>query len=71
MKEWDRAATHTGNTKVCSTVADLRIRMAEHIIAQNNCSWSDEVLSILAETKVGARRRSALLKELQMVFSVG
>jgi hypothetical protein len=43
--------------------------MAEHIIAQYNPDKAD-VWSILAETKVGAWRKWALLKKLERVFSV-
>jgi len=59
-----------GTTKVGTTLADLKLRVAEHIIAQDDGYRPDEVQSILAETKVGAWRRPALLKKLQMVFSV-
>ncbi|MFC1915804.1 hypothetical protein ACFLW4_03835 [Chloroflexota bacterium] len=58
-----------GTTKTGTALAELKLRVAEHIIAQNDCYRPDEVRSILDETKVGAWRKPALLKKLQMVFS--
>jgi len=70
MEERTIATSDVGNTKASTTMADLKLRVAEHIIAQDNCYRPDEVQGILAETKVGAWRRSTLLKKLKMVFSV-
>ena len=58
-----------GTTKVCTTIADLKLRVAEHIVAQYDGYGTTDVRNILAETKVGAWRRAALLKILKMVFS--
>ena len=63
------SAVSSGTTKLNTTLADLKVRVAEHIIAQDDCYRPDEVQSILAETKVGAWRRSDLLEKLRMVFS--
>ena len=52
-------------------VTDLKLRMAEHIIAQNDCYRTDDVQTILTETRVGAWRRADLLKKLQIIFSAG
>ena len=52
-------------------VTDLKLRMAEHIVAQNDCYRTADVQTILAETKVGAWRRADLLKKLQIIFSAG
>ena len=51
-------------------VADLKLRVAEHLITQNDCFRTADVQTILAETKVGAWRRADLLRKLKMVFSV-
>lgn len=59
-----------GATKTGTTAEDMRLRLVEHIIIQDGRSVADDVRSILAETKVGARRRPALLKRLKVVFSV-
>jgi hypothetical protein len=52
-----------------TAIADLKLVMAEHIITQERCHASDEVQSILAETKVGSWGRMSLLKKLKVVFS--
>jgi hypothetical protein len=69
MEERTRVAVDAGITKAGTTAADLKLRMAEHIITQYNYG-ATEVRDILAETKVGGRRKSALLKKLSGVFSV-
>ena len=50
-------------------IAELKLRMAEHIIAQEECTRMADVRSILAETKVGAWRKATLRKKLEMLFS--
>jgi len=70
MKDSTLVSGRIGATKASTTAADLRLRLAEHIITQDGRSVTDEVRSILAETKVGARRRPALLERLKVVFSV-
>jgi len=50
-------------------VTDLKLRMAEHIIAQNDCYRTDDVQTILTETRVGEWRRADLLNKLKMIFS--
>ncbi len=52
-------------------VTNLKLRVAEHIVAQNDCYRTADVQTILAETKVGAWRRADLLKKLQTIFSAG
>jgi len=70
MRESTLVSSRIGATKESTTAADLRLRLAEHIITQDGRSVADEVRSILAETKVGARRRPVLLERLKVVFSV-
>ena len=70
MKGSTLVSSRIGATKASTTAADLRLRLAEHIIVQDGRSVADEVRSILAETKIGARRRPALLERLKVVFSV-
>ncbi len=50
------------------TIANVRLRVAEHIIAQYNCPTNNDVQNILTETKVGAWKRPTLLKIIKMVF---
>ena len=70
MEKQTTASGDAGTTKICATIFDLQLRVAEHIIAQDDCYRADDVQSILAETKVGAWRRADLLKKLKMIFSV-
>ena len=59
-----------GATQTGTTADDMRLRLAEHVIIQDGRSVADDVRSILAETKVGTRRRPVLLERLKVVFSV-
>jgi len=52
-------------------VANLKLKVAEHIVTQNDGYMNTDVQSILAETKVGAWKRADLLKKLKMTFSAG
>jgi hypothetical protein len=55
--------------KISTTLADVKLKIAEHLINLTDFYRSDEVYSIMAETKVGAIRRSALVEKLKVVFS--
>ncbi|MFC1904025.1 hypothetical protein ACFLW9_03995 [Chloroflexota bacterium] len=63
------SAMNIGTANGSTTIADLKLIMAEHIINQERYRTSDEVQSILAETKVGSWGRMPLLKKLKVVFS--
>ena len=52
-------------------VADLKLRVAEYIVAQNDCYRTADVQTILAETKIGAWRRADLQKKIKMIFLAG
>ena len=52
-------------------IAELKLRVAEHIITQNDCYRSTDIQTILAETKVGAWKQADLLTKLKMTFSAG
>jgi hypothetical protein len=69
MRERTIGVGDIGTTKVGITLADLKLRVAEHIIAQGDSYRPDEVQTILAETKVGAWRRQNLLEKLKTIFS--
>ena len=69
MKETNIDSTDVNGTDICATIADLKLRVAEHIVAQYDYQGFDDVRDILAETKVGARRKPILLKILKKVFS--
>ena len=56
-------------TKEDATLADLKLRMVEHIITQTDCYHGDDVWHILSETKVGAWKKQALLEKIKLVFS--
>ena len=70
MEERAIAAFNVGTTKVGTTLTELKLRVAEHIVAQDDCYRPDEVQTILAETKVGVWRRQNLLEKLRKVFSM-
>ena len=53
-----------------TALADLKLKIAEHLISQADNYRPDEVYGIMAETKVGARKRPQLVEKLRMVFSV-
>lgn len=67
-----RAVTAFGadNTNTGASVEDLKLMMVKHVIRQYGCLSNPDVWSILAETKVGARRTAALLEKLRTVFSL-
>ena len=58
-----------GGARTFSALADLKVKVAEHLISQD-CCHPDEMHSILAETKVGARKKADLMEKLRVVFSV-
>ena len=62
---------NAGTTNVSTSIADLKLRVAEHILAQYDCCETTDVRNILDETKVGAWRRPTLVKKLKMIFSAG
>jgi hypothetical protein len=59
-----------GGAGVGTTLADVKLKIAEHLINLADFCRSDEVHSILKETKVGARRRDDLVDKLRVVFSM-
>ena len=69
MSETYIEGAEVNSTNICATIADLKLRVAEHIVAQYDYQGLDKVRDILAETKVGARRETSLLKILKKVFS--
>ena len=57
--------------KAGTTLADLKLKIAEFLININQDNHRpDEVYRIMAETKVGARKRTDLAEKLRVVFSV-
>ena len=69
MEERTTSSVDIGANKVGTSLADLKLRVAKHIIAQDDYYRPDEVQRILAETKVGAWKRSELLEKLRLIFS--
>ncbi len=65
LDKWgvDRGTTGT-------TLVDLKLKIAEHLISQADNYRPDEVYGIMAETKIGARERTQLMEKLRVVFSV-
>ena len=64
----DRRAASLGAT--ATTLADLKLKIAEHLIRQAGSYCPDEVHSIMAETKIGARKRADLIEKMRVVFSM-
>ncbi len=69
MKQVTRIGDLRNNESV-TTLADLKVKLVEHVMAQADFYKPDEVWSILAETKVGAWRRSDLLEKIKLIFSL-
>ena len=59
-----------GRATIGNALVDLKLKIAEHLINQAGSYRPDEVYSILAETKVGARRRADLMDKMRVVFSM-
>ena len=59
-----------GGARVGTTLADLKLKIAEHLIDQADKDGPGEVYSIIAETKVGAGKRADLRDKIRLVFSI-
>ena len=64
-EKWEAGGIRTG-----TNLAKLQLKMAGHLIDQAGRSYADEVYSIMAESKVGASRRTELMNKLRLVFSI-
>ena len=49
--------------------ADLRIKMAEHVLSQSTGRKNDDIRAILAETKVSVYNQTNLPNKLKVLFS--
>ena len=58
-----------GTANASKTIADLQMRMAEHILTQYGYYDTTDIRHILNETKAGAWRKPTILKMLEPVFS--
>ena len=56
--------------RISTTLADMKLKIAEHLIHLADSYRTDEVYGILAETKIGARKRTDLVEKLRVVFSI-
>ena len=65
LDKWAASGRITGTTLV-----DLKLKIAEHLINQADSYRLDEVHSIMAETKVGAKKRTDLVGKMRLVFSM-
>lgn len=59
-----------GGARISTTLADMKLKIAEHLINLAESYRTDEVYGILAETKIGARKRTDLVEKLRVVFSM-
>lgn len=53
-----------------TTLVDLKLKIAEHLINQADSYRLDEIYRIMAETKVGARKKTDLADKMRLVFSM-
>ncbi|KPK24209.1 MAG: hypothetical protein AMJ70_02500 [Dehalococcoidia bacterium SG8_51_3] len=59
-----------GGARAGTTLADLKLKIAGHLIDQADVYDPNGVYSIMAETKVGARKRTELMDKVRLVFSI-
>ncbi len=69
MRKYTGAAVNAGALRIGLTVDELRLTMVEHVITHAGYPGGDDVRNILAETKVGSRRKLELMQKLTGVFS--
>lgn len=70
MEERNIVSVNGSATKMTANTAYLKLRLAEYIVAQYDYYKTDDIVhNILAETKVGARRRTDVPEILKTVFS--
>jgi len=55
-------------TRIGTSLADMKLKIAEHLINLADRYRTNEVYGILAETKIGARKRTDLVEKLRVVF---
>jgi hypothetical protein len=70
MEQVQPGKREDGGAGISTALADLKLKIAEHLISQADNYRPDEVYGIMAETKIGARERTQLVEKLRMVFSV-
>lgn len=70
MRKYTGAVVNTGALKIGSTVDELRLTMVAYVITHTGYPGGDDIRNILAETKVGSRRKLELMQKLTGVFSV-
>ncbi len=70
MEQVQPGKWEAGGAGISTALADLKLKIAEHLISQADNYRPDEVYRIMAETKVGARKRAHLVEKLRVVFSV-
>ena len=70
MEQVKSGKWEAGGAVMSTALADLKLKIAEHLISQADNYRPDEVYGIMAETKIGARKRTHLVEKLRVVFSV-
>ena len=69
MRKYIGTEVNSGVQKRGSSVDELRLTMVAHVITHAGYPGGDDVRNILAETKVGSRRKLELMQKLTGVFS--
>ena len=59
-----------GGARASTTLTDMKLKIAEHLIDQTNKYGPDELYSIMAEAKVRTSRRTDLVDRVRLVFSI-
>ena len=70
MEQLQLEKREAGVRGIGTTLAELKLKMAGHLIDQAGRSYADEVYSIMSESKVGSNRRAELMDKLRLVFSI-
>ena len=70
MEQVQLGRWRTGRAEISTAIVDLKLKIAEHLINQADSYWPHEVYGIMAETKVGARKRADLRDKMRVVFSI-
>ncbi len=70
MEQMQSDKKGAGGARIGTALTDLKLKIAEHLIDQADRYGQDEVYSIMAETKVGASKKTELMDKVRMVFSI-
>jgi hypothetical protein len=70
MEQMQPDKKRANGARIGTTLVDLKLKIAEHLINQADRYGPDEVYSIMAETKIRASKKTELMDKVRMVFSI-